>query len=116
MVFSSVVFLFFFLPIFLAAYFLTPTTFGKNLTTLAFSLVFYAWGGPGFLLLLLGSIAFNFAAALIIDRFRGRTRSILLAIAVTANLLLLGVFKYRRVCERKPCRAGWVSSASRYQQ
>jgi alginate O-acetyltransferase complex protein AlgI len=94
MVFSSVVFLFFFLPIFLAAYFLTPTTFGKNLTTLAFSLVFYSWGGPGFLLLLLGSIAFNFAAALIIDQFRGRTRSILLAIAVTANLLLLGVFKY----------------------
>jgi alginate O-acetyltransferase complex protein AlgI len=94
MVFSSVVFLFFFLPIFLVAYFLAPTTFLKNVTALAFSLVFYAWGGPAFLLLLLSSIAFNFAAALIIDRSRDRLRTILLAIGVGANLVLLGVFKY----------------------
>ena len=49
MVFSSVTFLFYFLPIFIACYFLTPTTAGKNVVTLLFSLVFYAWGDPRFL-------------------------------------------------------------------
>ena len=49
MVFSSVTFLFYFLPIFLAAYVLTPTVIGKNVVTLLFSLVFYAWGEPRFL-------------------------------------------------------------------
>ena len=44
MVFSSVTFLFYFLPIFIACYFLTPTIIGKNVVTLIFSLVFYAWG------------------------------------------------------------------------
>ena len=47
MVFSSITFLFYFLPIFLAAYFLTPTIQGKNVVTLLFSLVFYGWGSRG---------------------------------------------------------------------
>ena len=71
MVFSSVTFLFYFLPIFLAAYVLTPTVIGKNVVTLLFSLVFYAWGEPRFLLILLFSIAFNYLAALLIDRNAG---------------------------------------------
>jgi alginate O-acetyltransferase complex protein AlgI len=94
MVFSSVTFLFFFLPIFMAAYFCTPTTYGKNLTTLAFSLIFYAWGEPRFLPLLLISAAFNFAAALVIDQCEGRARRIFVGVAITADLLLLGIFKY----------------------
>ena len=67
MVFSSVTFLFYFLPIFLACYLLTPTVVGKNVVTLLFSLVFYAWGEPRFLLILLFSIAFNYVAAILID-------------------------------------------------
>jgi D-alanyl-lipoteichoic acid acyltransferase DltB (MBOAT superfamily) len=94
MVFSSVSFLFFFLPVFLAAYFLTPTIIGKNITTLVFSLVFYAWGEAWFLPGLLGSIAFNTLAALCIDRLGGRARMAALAGAVTANLALLATFKY----------------------
>jgi D-alanyl-lipoteichoic acid acyltransferase DltB (MBOAT superfamily) len=94
MVFSSIPFLFFFLPLFFVAYFLAPTIRGKNLVTLAFSLVFYSWGEPWFVLILLASITFNAVAASWIDRRRGVARRAALAAAVTANLLLLGVFKY----------------------
>ncbi len=94
MVFSSVSFLFYFLPLSMAAYFLTPTTRGKNLTTLLFSLVFYSWGEPRFVLVLLASIAFNTIAALSIDRLNDRARTVALAAAVTVDLLVLIVFKY----------------------
>ncbi len=94
MVFSSVTFLFYFLPIFLACYALTPTVVGKNVVTLIFSLVFYAWGEPRFLLILLFSIVFNYVAAILIDRNDGAGRNWALAFAVAVNLLTLGVFKY----------------------
>ena len=94
MVFSSITFLFYFLPIFLAFYFLTPTIKGKNVVTLLFSLLFYAWGEPRFILVLLFSIVFNFFAALIIDEREGAARRVALAVAVAGNLLVLAVFKY----------------------
>ena len=53
MVFSSNIFLFFFLPIFLIAYFATPQKF-RNYTLLLFSLIFYAYGAPDFVFLLVG--------------------------------------------------------------
>ena len=89
MVFSSIPFLFFFLPLFLAAYFVTPSIQGKNLVTLLCSLLFYGWGEPWFVLVLLASIAFNTIAAVVIDACRGSGRAIALTLAVTANLLLL---------------------------
>ena len=94
MVFSSITFLFYFLPIFLAAYLLTPTVQAKNVVTLLFSLVFYAWGEPRFVIILLLSIVFNFCAALLIDAREGSSRRWALGIAVAGNLLLLGIFKY----------------------
>ena len=94
MVFSSITFLFYFLPIFLAAYFLTPTIQAKNVVTLLFSLVFYAWGEPRFVIILLISIAFNFCAGLLIDLREGSSRRLALGVAVAGNLLLLGIFKY----------------------
>ena len=94
MVFSSITFLFYFLPIFLAAYLLTPTVTGKNIVTLLFSLVFYAWGEPRFVFILLLSIAFNFCAGLFIDAREGASRRLALAVAVAGNLTLLGIFKY----------------------
>ena len=94
MVFSSITFLFYFLPIFIACYFLTPTIVGKNVVTLTFSLVFYAWSDPRFLPILLFAIAFNYAAAIVIDRNDGTERTYALAAAVAVNLLVLGVFKY----------------------
>ena len=94
MVFSSITFLFYFLPIFLALYFITPTIKGKNVVTLVFSLIFYAWGEPRFILVLLFSIVFNFFAALAIDNREGVARKLALTVAVVGNLLVLGVFKY----------------------
>jgi D-alanyl-lipoteichoic acid acyltransferase DltB (MBOAT superfamily) len=94
MVFSSITFLFYFLPIFLALYFITPTIKGKNVVTLAFSLLFYAWGESQFIVVLLISIAFNFLAALAIDDREGSARKVALAVAVAGNLLVLAVFKY----------------------
>jgi D-alanyl-lipoteichoic acid acyltransferase DltB (MBOAT superfamily) len=94
MVFSSVTFLFYFLPIFLACYVLTPTVVGKNVVTLLFSLVFYAWGEPRFLLILLFAIVFNYVAAIVIDHNTGVSRRGTLGLAVAGNLLVLGVFKY----------------------
>lgn len=94
MVFSSVTFMFFFLPIFLGVYFLTPTIVGKNIVTLAFSLVFYGWGEPSFLIVLIASIVFNILAALLIDRREGRARRFVATVSIIANLLLLVVFKY----------------------
>ena len=94
MVFSSITFLFYFLPIFLACYFLTPTVFMKNIVTLLFSLVFYAWGEPRFVLILLFSIVFNYVAAIVIDRREGLSRKQALAVGVAGNLLVLGLFKY----------------------
>ena len=94
MVFSSITFLFYFLPIFIACYFLTPTVQAKNVVTLLFSLVFYAWGEPRFVLVLLFSIVFNYGAAAVIDRNVGRNRKWALGLAVAVNLLILGLFKY----------------------
>jgi len=94
MVFSSITFLFYFLPIFIACYFLTPTIGAKNVVTLLFSLVFYAWGDPRFLLILLFAIVFNYGAAVLIDGRDGAERKSALALAVVVNLAVLGVFKY----------------------
>jgi alginate O-acetyltransferase complex protein AlgI len=94
MVFSSITFLFYFLPIFLVLYFVTPTIQGKNAITLVFSLIFYAWGEPQFIVVLLFSIAFNFLAARAIDDREGPARKAALAVAVTGNLLVLAIFKY----------------------
>jgi len=94
MVFSSITFLFYFLPIFLAAYFITPTIQARNIVTLLFSLVFYAWGEPRFVIILLISIIFNFCAGLLIDAREGSSRRWALAVTVAGNLLVLGIFKY----------------------
>src|SRR5438270_13325984 len=94
MVFSSVSFCFFFLPIFLVCYFLSPGNRSKNITALWFSLIFYGWGEPWFVLVLLLSIAFNTRMALVIDACEGRSRSRCLALTVSMNLLMLGLFKY----------------------
>jgi len=92
--FSSPSFLFVFLPLTLAAYFAASGMAARNLVLLALSLAFYAWGEPVMVLVMLGSIGFNYLAALGIDRSRGVARGRALALAVTVNLAALAVFKY----------------------
>jgi D-alanyl-lipoteichoic acid acyltransferase DltB (MBOAT superfamily) len=93
-VFSSIPFLFYFLPLFFFVYFSTPGSVGKNAVLLLASLVFYAWGEPWFVLVLIGQVAFNYAAALVIDTNAGQRRKLATALAVAVNLALLGIFKY----------------------
>ena len=71
MLFSSITFLYYFLPIVLAVYFLVPRR-GKNLVLLLASLVFYWWGEPRYVFLMLFTIAFAYVCGLLIGRFRGQ--------------------------------------------
>ena len=95
MVFSSTIFLFFFLPLTLLAYFVVGPR-GRNLILLAASLLFYAWGETVYLLVMLFSIAANYLFGLLIDqaRQRGRRGRLAFVFAVATNLGLLGFFKY----------------------
>lgn len=95
MVFSSLVFLFAFLPLFLAVYFLLPGIIAKNVALLIFSLLFYAWGEPIYVFLMMGSILANWLLALMLDRREQRARRRLwLVAALIVNIGLLCVFKY----------------------
>lgn len=94
MVFSSVSFLYYFLPLFLACYFLMPGVRAKNIVLLVFSLVFYAWGGLADLVILCASIVANYYLAQLIDAQPDRTRLRALTFAVVVNLGGLIVFKY----------------------
>ena len=94
MVFSSVPFLYYFLPGCVLLYFLAPRRL-KNAALLLCSLLFYAWGEPNYVLLLLLSIAQGYAAALLIERSRTRRIAALARTAsVVLSLALLAVFKY----------------------
>lgn len=92
MVFSSLLFLFFYLPAVLAVYYLVPSKW-RNLWLFLVNLVFYGWGEPVYLLLMLLSIAVNYAAGLLVGRHHERGKSIL-AVNAVINLGLLFFFKY----------------------
>ncbi len=94
MVFSSSTFLLLFLPVFLAVYFALPWRQAKNVWLLVASLVFYAWGEPVYVVLMLCSIVLNWALALSMQHAAaGRARKALLAVCVAANLAVLCFFK-----------------------
>jgi D-alanyl-lipoteichoic acid acyltransferase DltB (MBOAT superfamily) len=94
LVFSSPSFLFVFLPLAAVLYFAVRGMAAKNLVLLLLSLAFYAWGEPVLVLVMLGSIVFNWLAARLVDAREGRARLIALWAAVAVNLLTLAVFKY----------------------
>ena len=98
MLFTEPTFLFLFLPVLLALYFITGSrehaSYGNWLLLVA-SVIFYAKGGGAFTWLMLGSIAFNYWMAIAVDRARGgHAARRWLAFAVAVNLVVLGVFKY----------------------
>ena len=95
LVFSSNVFLFAYLPAVLLLYYLCPRRW-RNLLLFVVSLVFYGWGEPVYLALMLFTIALNYLGGLLIDRYRSRAKRAkrLLALTVVLNLALLGFFKY----------------------
>lgn len=93
MTFSSIEFLFLFLPVVLAGYYACPRKF-RNLWLLVGSLLFYAWGEPTFVLIMIGSIVFNYVMALAVEDSSGWLHRLSLAAAVVGNVGLLGVYKY----------------------
>ena len=96
MVFSSTIFLFAFLPAFLAIYFVTPWRPVRNVVLLCFSLLFYAWGEPVYVWLMIASIVLNWVFALGISKVSSSgLRKAFLIFALAANLLILGFYKYQ---------------------
>lgn len=91
MVFSSLTFLFAFLPIVLLLYYVVKDIAWKNVVLLIASLVFYAWGEPVYIVLMVLSILFNYYAGLEIEETHRKST---LVFAVIINLLILGYFKY----------------------
>ena len=91
MVFSSLLFLYAFLPVCLLLYFLVPGLKGKNIVLLCASLVFYAWGEPVYVFLMLAVAALNWGFGLLLGKKRSKG---LLALCVALNLASLVVFKY----------------------
>jgi alginate O-acetyltransferase complex protein AlgI len=94
MLFSSTFFLIYFLPIFFTIYFLLPV-FLKNYFIVFASTLFYAWGAPKFVFILLGTVVFNFYAAHLLIRLKeNKKQKLLLIFSVIVNLSFLLYFKY----------------------
>ena len=97
MIFSSLLFLFRFLPIVLLLYYALPKKL-RNLVLLLVSLVFYAWGEPVYVVLMIVSILISWSGGLAVDRFlragNEKGARISLGVSVAAGLSLLGFFKY----------------------
>lgn len=94
MIFSSSLFLFYFLPVFLLVYHLSPTKL-KNWTILLASLFFYAWGAPKFVFVVVGSVIIDFYLIDMMYKSKvERTRLWLLTVSISINLGLLLYFKY----------------------
>ena len=94
MLFSGIPFLYYFLPVVLMLYFAVPNRF-KNSVLLISSLVFYGWGEPKYVILMVASIAIGYVSGLLIEaKNNKRDKKIILFIAAFINLGFLGFFKY----------------------
>ena len=93
MVFSSILFLLYFLPVFLAVYVAVPYR-AKNAVALTGSMLFYMWGAPIFCFILVASSAIDFALAHAMNKGDQSRKKTLLWIGLLVNLGLLGYFKY----------------------
>ena len=95
MVFSSLMFLFVYLPVVLAAYYLTPLKW-RNLLLLAANLVFYGWGEPVYVLIMILSILIDYTHGLLVEKHRANDKKarMFVASSMVFNLALLFFFKY----------------------
>ena len=98
MVFSDLFFLFAFIPAFAICYMLASlwrrSLDVRNIILVIFSLIFYAWGEPVYVLLMLFSVLLNYLSGLTIGKTQGTSRRWALALGLVCNLLILGTFKY----------------------
>ena len=96
MLFSSATFLFAFLPAVTLLYYIIPARFrtARNMLLTLVSILFYAWGEPRFVVVMLAMIAVNWALALLAEAQGDKYRGMVLVTAVAVNISLLFVFKY----------------------
>lgn len=94
MIFSGITFLYYFMPLVLGIYFLVPGQF-KNIVLLISSLVFYAWGEPRYVFLMLAVIILGYIAGIFLKKAEDeRVRKTVLALAVIGDIAILCYFKY----------------------
>lgn len=94
MLFSSIPFLYFFLPCVLVLYFAVPRCL-KNAVLMLVSLFFYAWGEPKYVLLMAATIGIGYVTGLLIEKFKGKALSkVFLGVSVIVDLGFLAYFKY----------------------
>lgn len=97
MVFSSVLFMFVYLPAVLITHYVSPPKW-RNAILLAFSLLFYGWGEPMYIFLMVFTIVLDYFAGLLVARYKARDRDkaarVTIAVALTTNLAFLFFFKY----------------------
>ena len=100
LVFSSIEFLYFFLPATMLLYFAVPPRFikARNLVLLLFSLIFYGWGEPLCVFLMVATVIFSYFYGRMVERCKERGKpkgaKVWLILAIVTNLGLLGFFKY----------------------
>ena len=95
MVFADLFFIYFFLPICLICYFITKSLSVRNAVLIVFSLIFYAWGEPVWVVLLIASSLVNYVAGRVIEsNFEKPKAKAALIISLIFNLGLLFAFKY----------------------
>lgn len=95
MIFADLFFLYVFMAACFIAYFVSRKTVYRNWVLIVFSLIFYAWGEPVWVFLLLGSVGINFGAGLLIEKWRNTKKStIAMASAVIFDICVLLFFKY----------------------
>lgn len=93
MIFNSLIFIFFFLPVSLILYYLTPSTYFKNIVLLIISLLFYSWNDPVTLILLVLSILWNYISGIQIAK-ETKHRKLIIVTSIAFNVLILCIYKY----------------------
>ena len=103
MLFSSISFLYYFLPAVILLYFAVPKPV-KNAVLLVSSLVFYAWGEPKYVFLMVASILVNYVLGIAIEKFRTKPLSkVFLGLSALFSLGMLAYFKYADFYSGKIC-------------
>ena len=90
MVFTSISFIYYFLPLLLICYFVVPKKF-RNIILLMFSVLFYFYGEPKYILLMLIEVFISYVVGLLIDKYKNKN---ILIIGIFIHVLLFGIFKY----------------------
>lgn len=90
MVFTSISFIYYFLPLLLICYFVVPKKY-RNIILLMFSVLFYFYGEPKYILLMLIEVLISYVVGLLIDKYKNKN---ILIIGIFIHVLLFGIFKY----------------------